>query len=304
VQVQPPDTGYNCVNRFTDEKRGESAMIEADSCVRARLMAVGHRPAGRRRTAIILGSLTLALALASHGQAQSFDAARDAGVQLPPRLGITLTVYNQRQDYDIVSLDVGIPGIDLSQADGLKVDNTTDTTHLMVDYWVLPFLNVFALGGTVGGKTRVSLANIDLGVPLQLNDLRIDYHGTVYGGGFTLAGGWQRTFESLTYEYTKTSLNVTTSSIKAWVATLKLGYQVNGGAVWVGAMYQDTQEHDQGAYTMPYFGTFPFKVDFKQAKPLNYLLGATAGIGQHWILTMEAGFGDRDSAMLTLGYRY
>lgn len=279
-------------------------MTEAGSCVRSRFTAAGRRPSSRRWFAITLGSLIAALAFPLCGQAQSFDAARAAGVQLPPRLGVTLTVYDQRQDYDIVSLDVGIPGLDLTQADGLKVDNKTDTTHLMVDYWVLPFLNVFALGGTVQGKTRVSLANVDLGVPLQLNDLRIDYHGTVYGGGFTLAGGWQRTFESLTYEYTKTSLNVSTSSIKAWVATLKLGYQVDGGAVWVGAMYQDTQERDEGAYTMPYLGTFPFSVEFKQAKPLNYLLGAMAGIGQHWTLTMEAGFGDRDSAMLALGYRY
>jgi len=279
-------------------------MIEADGCIRSRLATAARRRRGQRCMATSLGILLAFLAVPLYSQAQSFDAARAAGVQLPPRLGVTLTVYDQRQGYDIQSLDVGIPGIDLSQANGLKVDNKTDTTHLMVDYWVLPFLDVFALGGTVEGKTRVSLSNIDLGVPLQLNDLRIDYSGTVFGGGFTLAGGWERTFETLTYEYTKTSLNVSTSSIKAWVATLKVGYQVNGGAVWVGAMYQDTQERDQGVYTMPYFGTFPFSVEFKQAKPLNYLLGAMAGIGQHWTLTMEAGFGERDSAMLVLGYRY
>lgn len=279
-------------------------MIEAGSCVRSRVTALMHTTATGRWLALAIGVFIVTLVTPSHGWAQSFDAARAAGFKLPPRLGVTLTVYDQRQGYDIQSLDVGIPGIDLSQATGLKVDNKTDTTHLMVDYWVLPFLNVFALGGTVEGKTRVSLSNIDLGLPLQLNDLRIDYHGTVYGGGFTLAGGWQRSFETLTYEYTKTSIDVSTTSIKAWVATLKIGYQVDGGAVWVGAMYQDTQERDTGVYAMPYFGTFPFSVEFKQAKPLNYLLGAMAGIGQHWTLTMEAGFGDRDSAMLTLGYRY
>lgn len=260
----------------------------------------------RRRLspALILMAVLMIFGIAPRAGAQSFADLRDAGVQLPPRLGVTVTFYSQTQAYDVDHLTFNFPGVDPSMVQNLSIDNRTDTTHVMIDYWLFPFLDVFALGGHVDGTTRVNLGNLGLDLPIRLNDIEINYSGTVYGGGLTLAGGWQKYFTALTYEYTSTSLDVSTSDISAWVAELQVGYQLKGGAVWIGTEYQNTDERDRGVYTMPFLGTIPFDVKFQAHEPLNYLVGATAGLGEHWVLTMEAGFGDRDSAMVTIGYRF
>ena len=65
--------------------------------------------------------------------------------------------------------------------------NNTTSTHLRIDYWVLPFLNVFGLVGKIDSNTSVDLGGFDLGLPIQLDDLQVDSKGTVYGLGLVLA---------------------------------------------------------------------------------------------------------------------
>ena len=232
-------------------------------------------------------------------------AERLDGLKLPPRFGLSVAVYNQVQDYDFVSLEIGLPGVDLSQVTDLPVKNDTDTSYLMADYWAAPFLDVFALVGSVSGTTTLRLGNVDVGLPIRLGDLRIHYEGTVYGGGATLAVGNERIFSSLTYEYTSTDLDVTDSSVKAWVVTGKVGRRVtDAGALWMGVMYQSVDEHHTGTYELPYVGSFPFDVSFDARQPYNFLLGAMVGVGEHWTFTMEGGIGGRTTALLQLGYRF
>jgi len=249
--------------------------------------------------------IAAALAVAASASAQTTVALDEVWARLPPRLGVSLTIYNQNQPYDIRRLELSLPGIDLGQVRGLAIDNDTTTVHAMVDYWVLPFLDVFALAGTVDGTTTVRLSRLDLGLPIPLEDLRIDYDGTVWGGGLTAAYGGERAFGSLTWEYTSTDLDDGSSSeIEAWVATAKLGVHVEGGAVWTGLMYQSTDERHAGRYALPFFGEFDYRVEFEQRQGWNLVLGAEVGVADHWTVTFEGGAGDRRSAMMTLGYRF
>ncbi len=257
-----------------------------------------------RPAAVLVTVLALGLAAMSpipaHATQQEIN-----GIKLPPKFGLSVAIYDQAQDYEFKSLSIGLPGVDLSQVENVPVTNDTETAYLMADYWVLPFLNVFALVGTVSGTTNVGLGNIDIGLPIRLGDLRIHYSGTVYGGGATLAGGGKHVFSSLTYEYTNTDLDVTDSSVKAWVATAKLGTRVaDAGAVWMGVMYQSVDEHHTGTYTLPYLGSFPFDAKFDAEQPYNFLLGGMVSFAKHWTVTLEGGIGGRTSALCQLGYRF
>jgi len=253
---------------------------------------------------VLAGVLTVVLLVTAPSGAQTMKERVD-GIKLPPKFGISVAIYDQAQDYEFNSLSIGIPGVDLSQIENVAVTNDTETAYLMADYWVLPFLNVFGLFGTVSGTTRVGLGNIDIGLPIRLGDLRIHYSGTVYGGGATLAGGGEHVFSSLTYEYTNTDLDVTDSSVKAWVVTAKLGSRVaDAGAVWMGVMYQSVDEHHTGTYTLPYLGSFPFDAKFDAEQPYNFLLGGMVAITEHWTVTLEGGIGGRTSALVQLGYRF
>lgn len=226
------------------------------------------------------------------------------GVELPRAFGIGVTLYNQTQQYNIQRLEVGLPGLDPSVLKNLEVDNDTSSYHVRLDYWLLPFFNVFALGGHIDGTTTVDLAGIDIGLPVPMNNLTVEYQGTVYGAGAVLAAGWQDWFVTLEYNYTRTDLDVATSSVKAWVATPVIGYRLKGGAIWVGAMYQDTQEHHEGTFELPYVGAVPFNVDLTQKESWSYLLGGTAAFSEHWLMILQGGFGPRSLAQVTMEYRF
>ena len=228
----------------------------------------------------------------------------DSGPRMPMPWGFGFTLYSQNQPYDIVELQVPLAGLDIGAAEDLKIQNFTDSYHLKFDYWVLPFLNLYALGGYIDGDTTVKLSDVDLGLPILLNDLRVEYTGFMYGGGATLAFGGKKWFASLTYDATWTNLDVATSSVSGQVVTPNVGLIFDGAAVWVGAMYQKAEETHEGFWEMPYLGLVPSYVELQQSEPWNYHIGMRAGISKHWDLTFKGGFGKRKSVLAFLGYRF
>ncbi len=224
-------------------------------------------------------------------------------IKIPNKLGLGLSVYNQNQPYRIDTLQLGVPGLDPSLIEGLDVRNDTTSTHLRIDYWILPFLNVFGLIGNIEGQTEVDLQGMDIGLPIQLDKLVVPTDGTVYGVGFVLAVGGEKWFGAVAYDYNETDLDVAESSVSAQVITPKLGLHFERGAVWVGAMYQDIEEKHVGVFDLPFAGQIPFDVTLTGSEPWNYVIGGTAGLSKHFVLILQGGFGTRKSALVTLEYR-
>ena len=224
-------------------------------------------------------------------------------IKIPNKLGLGLSVYNQTQPYQIDTLTLGVPGLDPSLIEGLDVRNNTTSTHFRIDYWILPFLNIFGLVGNIEGETEVNLKDIDIGLPIQLDKLVVPTDGTVYGVGLVLAVGGEKWFGAVAYDYNETDLDVAESSVRAQVITPKLGLHFTRGAVWVGAMYQDIEEQHIGVFDLPPVGQIPFDVTLSGSKPWNYVIGGTAGLSKHWVLILQGGFGTRKSALVTLEYR-
>ncbi len=258
-----------------------------------------------RRIAIVAFSVAaLFVAAATPAGAQNAASELGEGHQLPLPWGIGLTLYDQTQPYKIVSLSVPLARIDIGAAENLQVDNEVTSYHFKFDYWLLPFLDVYVLGGMIDGATTVKLSDVDLGLPILLNDLRVDYDGYVYGGGATLAVGGKAWFGSLTYDLTRTDLDTTSSTVKAWVLTPRIGLVFEDAVVYVGAMYQQAEESHEGIFEMPYLGEVPFSVVLEQAQAWNYVVGMAAGLSEHWVLNFEGGFGDRKAALAALEYRF
>jgi hypothetical protein len=225
------------------------------------------------------------------------------GPQLPKPWGVGVTFYDQSQPYGLESLRLNLPGIDPSVASSLDVDNTTETEHVTFDRWLLPFLNVQVLIGRLETRTDIKLSALNIGVPLS--DLSVRTSGLVYGCGATLAYGTGRAFGTLTAQYTGTHLDEEGAAVRALVLTPKLGVKVHErAAVHVGAMYQRPTEEHSGQYPVPPFGTVAYSVKVTSADRWNYLAGVDAGLGSHWLLTAEGGFGKRHAVLLHLDYRW
>ena len=229
--------------------------------------------------------------------------------ELPKPLGGGLTVHYQEQGYQIstLSVDLAVPAplIDLNallQTSELDIENEVYEVNLAFDAWVLPFFNVFGLLGYIDGETTV-----DVSVPPENIQLNIEYSGIMYGVGCVLAGGWDPFFGTLTAAITETDLDVSTSSVKAWMVSPKAGINTGIGAFWLGVMYQEAEEEHTGEATVTMFGnTLPVSYDatLEQDEPWNYVAGFSTVLGECLEVSIEGGLGDRKQATVTTKFRF
>jgi len=227
------------------------------------------------------------------------------GSDFPLPFGASAVYFHQTQDYKIERLVIGIPGFPPIPTDSLKIKNDIDEYNAKLDAWLLPFLNVFAIGGKLDGKTNVDFGALQGQLGLPFSRIDIGYDGEVYGAGAVLAGGGDRWFSSFTTIATSTSLSGDfDSSASAFILTPRVGVYNRRGALYAGAMYQRATEKHKGTVAIPFLGAVPFEVKLKQKDDWNCVLGGTAAFGEHWTLQVEGGFGNRDHVDVELGYRF
>lgn len=236
-----------------------------------------------------------------------------AGKEFPLPFGIGLTYYAQDQDYAIDELVVGLPGFGALPAQFIRVENEIDEVNARFDAWLLPYLNVFGILGTLDGETRVDFSGLPVplasfGIPFDR--ITIDYDGEVYGVGVVLAGGTDRFFAALTAIATETSLSGDfDSSAKAFVVTPRFGIHGARGALFAGAMYQAAEESHRGTIALPLIPgappiPVPFAVELSQQDDWNWLVGGSYTLTPRWVLSAEGGFGDREHVDVAVTFRF
>jgi len=248
-----------------------------------------------------------------------------AGHELPLPLGISANVFFMEQDMEAQSIAVDIPPLPLPTgplqlppglpAESAKLESRVTTTTAKIDAWVLPFLNVYGVAGYVDGETTASGFSVG-GLPPELasllpNSFAIAYSGSTYGVGGTLAAGYNQFFASLDANYTESDLDIGDSTIEAFVISPRIGItgDLDGlsGALYVGAMYQDVDEQQNGTVKFPIAGvSVPVGYDVISAakEEWNYLVGANLKASESWNYGIEVGFSDRTHVMATLNYRF
>jgi hypothetical protein len=235
------------------------------------------------------------------------ESVRASGRELPLPFGFGASVMSQWQNYEFKEIRLGIGGAPVAKMDGLRVSPAAghDSSFLgRFDAWLFPFLNIYGIGGYTSGKTATTVQVPPLGLPLAF---KLDYEGPTYGGGATLVWGHKHFFTSVDYNYTRTALDISDSSITAHVLTPRAGFRGNlgpfRGAAWVGAMYQGVAQRFRGRLT---FNSMPvrFDVDEEPTDPWNFLMGFRWQLSPHFNLMVEGGVGGRQQVYGGLTYRF
>ncbi|AGB80570.1 hypothetical protein D781_0182 [Serratia sp. FGI94] len=282
------------------------------------------------------------------------DEARARGYDLPETFGIGINHMNMRQNIEVSSISFSGLGWDTFQMPGnlfnIKAENSREkskTETMRLDAWVLPFLNVYGIVGHTRGSSH-SIVSVDSDPSqfsgfmekiiasavhqmnksgqLQNLDFNLDFKGTTYGAGFTLAGGYESWFATLDTNYTRTDFNILDGQISALTVTPRVGYRfqtpgISGTShlnLWVGSMYQDVQQEFKGSLgdlNMPAAlqplinianqrGEGRFRVKQHLQSPWNVLVGAQYEITRNFNVMTEIGFSERNSAMVSAEYRF
>ena len=252
------------------------------------------------------------------------EKVREMGFDLPLPFGVGANLVFMDQGIDVRNLKIGFsaPNISVSRVSFSNTRAHDSAATARLDLWLLPVANIYGIFGYINGEAEldVSLAPISLGnIPItdaQTHKLDIDYKGTTYGGGITLAGGYKDFFGSLDANYTYSNIDVADSKIETYTISPRLGILVDPDAIegslafWVGAMYMDYKQTVTDSIDLNTLSPglpsveLNFEIDIKNDQPWNFLFGGQWEITKRWQFMAEGGIGDRKQFITGLFFRF
>ena len=83
-----------------------------------------------------------------------------------------------------------------------------------------------------------------------------------------------------------------------------MGVKGKNFEAWVGATYQNVDEQQVGSFDVPGVGTAIYDIELEQSEAWNLQLGVRYVFTESIFLTVEGGFGDRQSILGHLEFRF
>ena len=230
---------------------------------------------------------------------------------LPRPCGIGIDYYYQRMAYDVSRLSFNpttpaqLPFVaamgDITPG---NVRSRVNEVNAKLDIWILPFLNLFGIIGYVEENTKVN-------VPQLGGDVEVDDNGYIGGGGATFAYGIKHVWATVTIAGTYAGMSNEDAWIRAFVLSPRIGYKFNtpwsgtGANIWIGTMYQNTNEEHKGRINLQGIGPMSYDVKLEGKEPWNLLAGVNADLWGRVGVEIEAGgIMDRQQVLTALTYRF
>jgi hypothetical protein len=258
------------------------------------------------------------------------EQAREKGYDLPLPFGIGTNLVLMDQGIKLRHVKVGI-GDPTFEVEGLafsdaRAHDRANTARL--DMWLLPFANLYGIFGYINGEAELDLDVGQIAGSLPIPglppifepggtiDLNIDYNGTTFGGGMTLAGGYQDFFASVDANYTYSNIDVVDGKIRTYTISPRLGLLVDSAvipgslALWVGGMYMKYKQTVTDSINLKELDSrlpsveIDFKLDIENEDPWNFLFGGQWEITKRWQFMAEGGMGDRKQLITGLFFRF
>jgi hypothetical protein len=257
------------------------------------------------------------------------EQVREKGFDLPLPFGVGTNLVFMDQGIKLRNIKVGIgdPTIEVKGLSFVDARAHDRVITARLDMWLLPFVNIYGIFGYINGEAEIGLDinQIAGGLPIPLPPIiepgktinfNIDYNGTTFGGGMTLAGGYQNFFASVDANYTYSNIDVANSQIKAYTISPRVGLQMNPSAVpgalalWVGAMYMNYNQTVTDNIRLNELDPrlppvqIDFKLDVENDQPWNFLFGGQWEITKRWQFMAEGGVGDRTQVLTGVSFRF
>jgi hypothetical protein len=222
------------------------------------------------------------------------DKAREQGYTLPLAMGAGVNFIFLNRPTEITSVKAGVNNTGLYEVDHLSFSALASVRTVMgrFDVWLLPFLNVYGMGGYIWNTSRVDVT-IDLperpGTEISTNG---ELEGPTYGGGATLAGGYKWFFASVDANVTYSSLDELSEFI-AKLYSVRLGWNGMAGdnpiRLYSGAEYWDTKRTISGSIPVGEgpVQTVEFAVDQEPVDPMTIIVGTSVTVTESFWLVLE-----------------
>lgn len=176
---------------------------------------------------------------------------RKKGFDIPMPNGLMINYIVGTQDLTLNNMALGTQPGEYTDVSSIvrfsSVKPSVNVLNLRYDFWVLPFFNLYALGGLVDSKTAVNLA-----LPFQAS-FEAHGKGTMLGWGAVLAGGIGPLFIQADYNMAWVSMPQLTKSNLSQVFDIRLGHTIEFNkmkasnlSIMVGAQWLKLASNTQG----------------------------------------------------------
>jgi hypothetical protein len=258
------------------------------------------------------------------------EQARQRGFELPLPFGMGANYSYIDQGIRIRNLKVGIgdPNIEVA---GLDFDDARSHDSAFIarlDLWLLPFVNLYGLFGSIDGQAQFALdvSRVTSSLPMpglpptvepsKTVDFNINYSGLTFGGGFTLAGGYENFFGSLDTNYTYSTVDIVDSGIDTFTVAPRLGLLVHhpdikgSFSLWIGAMYMRYKQTVTDDINLQALDPrlppveLAFKLDIENDYPWSFLFGGQWQLTKRLQFMVEGGVGDRGQVVTGISFRF
>jgi hypothetical protein len=238
------------------------------------------------------------------------------GIELPLPFGVSFYTVLLRRDVEVKEVAGAINGTpqDLTNFIGIDTSNSVSSVALRLDAWLLPFLNLYVLGGYVQNSPNLSLTlTVPTLVPPGTREVTInttgELDGSILGGGITLVGGYKDFFLSLDTNLTYADLGGNfDEEIDVMLYSLRTGWRGQVGNammnIYVGGMYWDAEREISGSLPLSGGDTLFFRVLQEPVESFNFNFGMNVEISRQFQLVTEYGSNFSDMDMLTLSFAY
>ncbi|RFM27308.1 hypothetical protein [Deminuibacter soli] len=176
------------------------------------------------------------------------------GFDVPYPIGIMINPFIASQKVNISDLQVGFNGNEPVALDFIKfseVKANLQSVTVRPDLWVLPFLDVYGIAGASYAQTNVSISD-----PVAFST-KANFHGSTFGIGTTLAGGYHGIITIIDINHTWSFMNNIDGSAQATMFTPRIGYNFlfkqkpyRNVAVWAGVPGFFINTTTQGTFSL------------------------------------------------------
>lgn len=236
--------------------------------------------------------------------------SRGYDIPYPYGAGLVYTYIDRLIEVTDVRIGVnGAPPQSVSSYLELGSRSWVHNLNAKFDVFLLPFLNLYVIAGTVKNKSTTHAHvtvpkpppltgtwDFDLSMPTKLD-------GFVGGGGLTLAAGYAEYFLTLDAIYAQTDIGFD-DAFKAGVITTRTGWSGHYGAlpaqVWLGGTYWNTRTTAKGSTEVPNVGHVQFEADQGPLHDTNWNVGNNVWFGKSWQVAADYGFNFDDVHIVTL----
>lgn len=236
---------------------------------------------------------------------------RDEGYDIPLPFGVGLIGMGLWQDIEQsnlkLSFDEGAPPVPIDIVHLSPADAVDGAIGVRVDAFILPFFNIYTMGGFNAGEVEFDIT-IDPNIVLPEGaefSVEEDYKAGFVGLGGTIALGWKQLFWMADGNGSWAWTDSTNGTIVAATFSTRAGWrgEFKGMALsgWVGTMYMNYAQ--TVSTSVPELG-LEVELDIKGADPWNMLAGAQIELSPNWQLMIEGGFIGRKQVTGVVTFRF